>query len=137
MKYDTNYDQTSRGSPHKIYFTDCAAAHNSVPPDPTMSVDIVTQILNKIPADKWKEVIGRTVGGLDIPEPLLEEIQKRYSTDTEKNHACADYYVNCHPQAEWIHLTNLLYINRQFDALKEKKSIGNLIHTGVSLCDLV
>ena len=105
-----------------------------------MTVDNVTQILNKIPGDKWEEVMGRTIGGLGIPEPLLEEIQRKYSTDTEKNHACADYYVNCHPQAEWIHLTNLLYINRQFAALKEKKSListGNLIHTGMSLYDLV
>jgi hypothetical protein len=84
-----------------------------------MTVDNVTQILNKIPGDKWKEVMGE----LDIPEPLREEIQRRYSTDTEKNHACADYYVNCHPQAEWEHLSTGLYWRRQFAALKEKKSL--------------
>jgi hypothetical protein len=88
-----------------------------------MTVDNVTQILNKIPGDKWEEVMG----GLGIPEPLLEEIQRRYSTDTEKNHACADYYVNCHPQAKWKQLTIKLYARRQFAALKEKKS---LIPTG-------
>ena len=68
-------------------------AHNSVPPDPTMTVDNVTQILNKIPGDKWEEVMGAYGGGRDIPRPLLKEIQRRYSTDTEKNHACADYYI--------------------------------------------
>ena len=67
-----------------------------------MTVDNVTPILNKIPGDKWREVImmGGEVG-LDIPWPLLEEIQRRYSTDTEKNHACADYYVNYHPDTGW------------------------------------
>ena len=66
-------------------------------------------------------------GGLDIPKPLLKEIQMRYSTDAEKNHACADYYVSCHPRASLEHLTNSLYLERQFVALKEQKS---LISTG-------
>ena len=99
---------------------DCVAAHNSVPPDPTMTVDSVTQILNKIPADKWWEVMG--IRGLDIPGPLLKKIQRRYSTDTEKNHACADYYVNCHPEAEWEHVTMQLYFRSAFTTAKESKS---------------
>ena len=49
------------------------------------------------------------VGGLGIPKPLREKIQGRYSTDAKKNHACADYYVNCHPDAKWRHLTERLY----------------------------
>ena len=60
--------------------------------------------------------------GLGIPEPLLEKIQRRYSTDTEKNHACADYYVNCHSEAEWEHLTTELYFNSAFTAARESKS---------------
>ena len=100
---------------------ECVAAHNSVPPDPTMTVDNVTQILNKIPADEWEGVMGGR-GGLDIPRPLLKEMQWRYSTDTEKNHACADYYVNCHPEAEWEHLTIQLYFYSTFAAAKESKS---------------
>ena len=88
-----------------------------------MTVDNVTQILNKIPRDKWWSVMG----GRLVPRPLHEEIQRRYSTDTEKNHACADYYVNCHPKAEWEHLSMQLYVEHQFAALKEKKS---LIPTG-------
>ena len=85
-----------------------------------MTVDNVTQILNKIPGHKWEKVMG--AGGLDIPRPLLEEIQRRYSTDTEKNHACADYYVNCHPQAEWKDLTWKLYYEEEFALARESKS---------------
>ena len=85
-----------------------------------MTVDNVSQILNKIPEDKWEEAMD--VGGLDIPEPLHEEIQRRYSTYTEKNHARADYYVNCHPKAEWGHLTRGLYWNKGFTAARESKT---------------
>ena len=103
-------------------------AHTSIPPDTTMTADNVTQVLNKIQGDKWYRVMG--VGGLDIPLPLLEEIQRRYSTDTEKNRACADYYVNYSPKAEWIHLTRELYLHGEFAAARESKTF---ISTGKSL----
>jgi hypothetical protein len=82
-----------------------------------MTVANVTQILNKIPGDKWEKMMG--VGRLNIPEPLLEE---RYSTDSEKNHACADYYVNCHPQAEWEDLIVVFYLEEEFALARESKS---------------
>jgi hypothetical protein len=85
-----------------------------------MTVDNITQILNKIPGDKWEWMMG--VGGLNIPRTILEEIQMRYSTDTEKNHACADYYANCHPEAEWEHLTVGLYDREEFSLARESKS---------------
>ena len=84
-----------------------------------MTVDNVTRIFNKIPGDKWEEVMGE--GGL-IPRPLVEEIKRRYSTDTEKNHAVADYFVNCHPQAEWEHLTRGLYWKKEFALARGSKS---------------
>jgi hypothetical protein len=85
-----------------------------------MSVDNVTQILNKIPGDKCEDVMVV----LGIPLPLLEEIRRRYSTDTdlEKNHVTADYYVNCHPEAEWKHLTRKLYAKEEFALARESKS---------------
>ena len=83
-----------------------------------MTVDNVTQILNKIPGHKWEGVMG----GLRIPRPLLEEIQRRYSTDTEKNHACADYYVNYHPDAVWDNLTAGLCSYEEFALARESKS---------------
>ena len=83
-----------------------------------MTVDNVTQILNKIPpGDKWKRVMGRLV-----PLPLAKEIKRRYSTDTEKNHAVADYYVNCHPQAEWEHIAVKLYYEKLFALARKSKS---------------
>ena len=85
-----------------------------------MTVDNVTQILSKIPGHKWAKVMGGV--RLDIPLALLKEIQMRYSTDTEKNHACADYYVNYHPDADWDNLTAGLYSYEEFALARESKS---------------
>ena len=91
----------------------------SPPPDPTLTVDNVSQLLNNVPKDKREEVMG--TDGLNIPWPLLEEILRRYSTNKEKNHACADYYVNYHPDAEWAHLTMGLYIIDEQASARESK----------------
>ena len=85
-----------------------------------MTVDNVTQVMDKIEADKWEEVMGGD--GLDIPESLLEEIQRRYSTDTEKIHAGVDYYLNYKPGASWEDLTRNLYVKKEFAAARESKS---------------
>ena len=85
-----------------------------------MTVDNVSQILNTVPKDEWDMVMDTY--GLDIPRPLLEEIQRRYSTVREKNHAYADYYVNRHPDAEWEHLTRKLYAWDEFALARESKS---------------
>ena len=87
-----------------------------------MTVDNVTQILNKIPpGDKWDRVMDASYG-LCIPEPLVEEIHRRYSTEAEKNHAAAEYYVNCHPAAEWKHLTSGLYFTENSALARQSKS---------------
>ena len=60
--------------------------------------------------------------GFIVPGQLVWEIQRRYSTDTEKNHACADYYVNCRPDASWEDLTMVLYVKNEFAAARESKT---------------
>ena len=85
-----------------------------------MTVDNVTQILNKISGEE-REVMS-VLGLLGVPGSLLEEIQRRCSTDTEKNHACGDYYVNCYPWTEWEDLTKGLYWKKEFAAARESKA---------------
>ena len=85
-----------------------------------MTVDNVTQVMDKIEGDKWEEVMS--VGGLDIPRSLLKEIRRRYSTDSEKIHACVDYYLNYKPDASWEVLTMSLYWKKEFAAARESKS---------------
>ena len=82
-----------------------------------MTVDNVTQILNKA-GGLWQWVMS----GLGIPGILVRVIQRRYSSNTVKSRACADYYVNCHPEAEWGHLTSGLYWMKEFAAARESKT---------------
>ena len=85
-----------------------------------MTVDNVTQDINKIEGDKW-EVMGR--GGNDIvPRYQLWEIQRRCSTDTEKTHACAAYFVNYHPDPSWKEFAIHMYYKKEFTAARESKS---------------
>ena len=83
-----------------------------------MTVDNVAPILDKLGQYQWEKVMNTYI----VPSPLLKEIQRRYSTDTEKIHACVDYYVNCHPDASWEFLTKTLYWSKEFAAARESKS---------------
>ena len=60
--------------------------HISLFSDPTLTVDDVTEVMDKIEGDKW-EVMWE----LGLPDSLREEIKRRYSTDSEKSRACAHY----------------------------------------------
>ena len=95
------------------------SVHNSVPPDPTMTVDGVTQVLDKIKGDKAEVMWSR----LDIPSPLVDEIMERsYSTESEKSRAFADVYVNICPYSSWEHLTSDMYWEKEFASARESKS---------------
>ena len=95
----------------------CSDYHISVSPDPTLTVDDVTEVINKIEGDKVE--VMRWLG---VPVSLREEIEKRYSTDSEKSCVYADYYVHVHPDASWKHLTETLCIEGELTAAKESKS---------------
>ena len=60
---------------------------------------------------------------LDIPSPLVDEIMERsYSTESEKNRAFADVYVNIDPEASWKELTGDMYWDEEFASARESKS---------------
>ena len=82
-----------------------------------MTVDNVSRVLNMIEGGKWK-----LISALGTPRTQLEDIQRRYSTDTEKIHACANYCVNYHPEASWKFVTGELYYTREFSAARKSKS---------------
>ena len=85
--------------------------------DPTLTVDDVTKVINKIEKNKLK-----VMKWIDVPESLLEEVERRYSTDSEKSHAYAYYYVHIHPDASWEHLTTKLWSEKKLSAAKDSKS---------------
>ena len=91
--------------------------HISLFPDPTLTVDDVTKVMDKIEGDKWW--VMRRLG---LPRSLWEEIERRYCTDSEKSRAYADYYVHVHPDASWRQLTEILIIEEEYTAARESKS---------------
>ena len=95
------------------------SVHNSVPPDPTMTVDGVIQVFDKIKKDKEEVMRSRLL----IPPPLVDEIMERsYSTESEKSRAFADVYINIHPDPSWEHLTHGMYWSSEFACARESKS---------------
>ena len=86
-----------------------------------MTVDGVTQVIDKMRGDK-AEVMG-LVGGLSVPDALVDEIMKRrFSTESEKSRAFADVYVNIHPNPSWEGLTSSMYWVEEFASARESKS---------------
>ena len=54
---------------------------------------------------KWKEVGG----GLGVPSSKRQEIREQSSTEIEKSHEVARYWVNTHPDPSWEKLGRVLY----------------------------
>ena len=83
-----------------------------------MTVDGVTQVFNKIKGDKEMVMRSRLIAAL-----LVDEIMERsYSTESEKNLAFADVYVNIHPNPSWEDLTRCMYTLEEFASARESKS---------------
>ena len=81
-------------------------------------MDNVTQVINRIEGDKARVL---KLPYCVIPSSVIDDIQ-RYSTDTEKNKAYANYFVTVYPEASWICLTEILCLNAKFAAARESKS---------------
>ena len=54
---------------------------------------------------EWKEV-GDWLG---VPDSKLNEIKEQSSTEIEKSHEVARYWVNAHPDPSWEELGKALY----------------------------
>ena len=85
------------------------------PPDPTLTVDNVNHVMEKVePKEKvqvWNHVL----------EHGMIEIMSR-TKFTFKEEECADIYVNCYHSASWKHLARSLYCHRQVAAIDEVRS---------------
>ena len=89
------------------------------PPEPTLTVENVAGVMEKVAVERREEVWSRQ--GI-VPRPQLEEINQKYSTEEQKIHACADIYVNCHPDFSWTHLHQRLYKKNEMTAVKKAKT---------------
>ena len=111
-----------------------------ISPDPTLTVENVTDVMEKVTEDKRRKVWGavlkygkywRGQRGPDLPRPLLitspltdpeilKEIYSSHSSEKERTHACSDVYVNCHPES-WEYLTSLLYKQDEMTAVDQAR----------------
>ena len=89
-----------------------------LPPDPTLTVDNVSQVMEKVKPKERQSLLKEMV--IDF---IFDEIQSsgRYPTALEVEAAAVDIYVNCYPWASWEHLARSLY-HHQVAAVEEVRS---------------
>ena len=98
------------------------------PPDPTLTVDNVSRVMEKVKPEVklqvWKDACGDN------------RMEKVYMS--EKEGECADFYVNCIPYSSWEDLAESLYHHHQMAAVEEMKSYlpprGQPCFTHVVMC---
>ena len=83
------------------------------PPDPTLTVDNVSHIMEKVEPKERQRV---------LEEIIIHDIFEKYSTDLEKEAEAVDIYVNCCTWASWEHLAGSLYRHHQVAAVEEVRS---------------
>ena len=90
------------------------------PPDPTVTVDNVLAVMEKVTNGRVEEVWRRL-----IRESILRDISSRCSTERELMHTCADIYVNCDPDSSWERVALGLYDKEETAAVEEVRSYLN------------
>ena len=93
--------------------------HVYIPPDLTMTVENVFGVMENVAVVRRKEVWSRWN---IVPPPQLEEIYQTYSTEEQRIHACADFYVNSRPDSSWTNLCQELYEKEEMTAVRKAKT---------------
>ena len=88
-----------------------------LPPDPTLTVDNVGHLMEKVEPTKRKQVLKEILGG----DSMFRDIQSSLSTNLEDAIAI-DIFVNCNPEASWERLASSLYHRHQVAAVEEVRS---------------
>ena len=90
-----------------------------------MTVENVSGVMENVAVDIRKWVWSRCS---IVPHPQLEEIYHKYSTEEQRIHACADCYVNCHPDSSWTDLCQRHFWEEEMTAARKAKTF--IPHTG-------
>ena len=92
------------------------------PPDPTLTVDNVSHIMEKVEPEERQQVLKSALEFDRYLHLPIFEAYKKYSTVLEMEAAAVDIYVNCDPDASWDHLARSLYHHHQMAAVEEVRS---------------
>ena len=86
------------------------------PPDPTLTVDNVSHVMEKV------EPIVKAEVWEDTCDYAMEVVKMRVLGRSGKEDECADLYVNCNPNSSWEQLARSLYRHHQVAAVEEVRS---------------
>ena len=90
-----------------------------------MTVENVIGVMENVAVERRREMWSR---GAIVPDPQLEEIYQKYSTEQQRIHACADVCVNCNPESSWTYLCQSLYWVKEMTAARKAKTF--ILQTG-------
>ena len=132
----------SCSSPLSLFFI-MRSVMNQISPDPTLTVENVTDVMERVTMDKRRQLWGRMLPCEEYflqqrgrprlrrrtlllgPKPpnlkILGEIYSSHSSEKKRTHACSDVYANCRPESSWEHLTSLLYEEDEMTAVDQAR----------------
>ena len=91
-----------------------------IPPDPTLTVENVLGVMEKVTDVRAEEVWRWLIG-----DNQFEDINSKCSTERELMHTYADICVNCDPDSNWKDVAHGLYRKEETAAVKEVRSYLN------------
>ena len=59
---------------------------------------------------------------ITVLDGVVEEVQRKHSTDLERETAYIDIFTNCHPSSSWEEIAKKLYKRQQVAAVEEVRS---------------
>ena len=86
------------------------------PPDPILTVDNVSRVMEKVEPKMKKQVWKAACG------TVMERVKMEKVCISGKEDECADLYVNCNPHSSWEWLARSLYRHHQVAAVEEVRS---------------
>ena len=87
--------------------------------DPTLTVEKVTEVMEKVKVDNRRQVLDRVL--IWTWKSPVDQLYSSHSTEKEKILSCSDTYVNCRPDASWEHLTSQLYKEDEMTAVDQTR----------------
>ena len=91
------------------------------PPDPTLTVENLLGVMEKMTDGRVEEVWERLINNYD----MLKDVSSKCSTERELVSTCADIYVNCNPDSSWEEIACRLYRDGETAAVEEAQSYLN------------
>ena len=103
-------------------------------PDPTLTVENVTGVMEKVTDDGRGKVLSCFLGFR-----VVTDINNKCSNEKEMLLMCSDVYVNCFVDSSWKHLACELYRELETAAVEEVRSYlnprGRLLQLVGVVCD--